>query len=133
MSIPKRNGINYREYLEDLIKEKRTHVYPDINNHSCNALREVERAEFAGYLLKDNSCEHEGAIFAQILNIFDNSDLSQLIIDYMINDQPENGTRILNYIKQAVIKFYEKEMQDCLDGEDITNHACDSEDIYCKL
>jgi hypothetical protein len=96
MAIMKQKDIDWKVYLRQLAE-------------SPSKLSEIERIEFAGYLLQRDLDSNK--------NIILDSDIFNLIAKYLIAESPDTSFDLLQNIKSAALDFYDHEINQLLSEE----------------
>lgn len=106
MSVVKKSDADWRYYLRQLAE-------------SQHKISDIEKVEFAGYLMRRDS--EKGAAgsqdFIKMIS-FDNCYLMDYISAYMIAESPESIEDLLKNIQHIIVEYYSDEMDSLIKQEE---------------
>jgi hypothetical protein len=105
MAVVKKKDIDWRYYLKELVQ-------------STTKISELERLEFAGFLLKRDMKEsfNRHAIFEKIVT-YDNCYLADVISSFLTVESPDSLYDLLDTIKKIVLEYYNEQIMKLIEIE----------------
>jgi len=103
MSVVKKGHSDWRSYLRQLAE-------------SCSKTSDMERIEFAGYLLRRDMEKGGMEVFQKIMARED-CYTADVMASFMIAESPESIEALLNTVQYVIVSHYAKEMNDLIKDE----------------